>query len=341
MNRAVVFSLAAVLLFTWLVMNWTAVDAVWHNMVAFDLKMPSQPWEGGKELLHILYAEDSASQYLDLYLPDGEQKRPLLVLVHGGGFLFGDSQTRQVQWIYRYFRQHSYACASINYRLAQEATWPAALEDTKAAIRFLRANADRYGIDARRVAIWGESAGGYIAAMTALTDDELFSGVSYIGQNEQRISANVQVLVDFYGLTDFGKKTADFREEKIPSWIVCLANSGLTIPEMKSAGYKRYGDFFLRKDYAAISEEDAAMYCPRSYIDRIDKSSLKAILVHGEVDITVPVLQTKRMEDALSEHLGAENVFAIYPHSCKHADDRLYTDEILGIVEENLSKYLN
>jgi len=147
----------------------TAADVIWHNATAFNLPMNTDPWTDGQELTRISYAEDSDSQYLDLYLPEGEEKPPLFVLVHGGGFVFGDSQTRQVQWMYRYFRDHGYACATVNYRLAQEAAYPAAVEDVKAAVRFLRANAGVYGYDADKIAIWGESAGGYLATMAAVT----------------------------------------------------------------------------------------------------------------------------------------------------------------------------
>ena len=153
----------------------STLGVLWHNPFAPVRKMPTTPWENGRELLHIPYAETSENQYLDLYLPDCSEKLPLLVLIHGGGFVFGDSQTRQVQWMYRYFRQHGYVCASVNYRLAQEAPWPAAIEDVKAAIRYLRANADGYGIDAGRIAVWGESAGGYLAAMAAVSEDDTFN----------------------------------------------------------------------------------------------------------------------------------------------------------------------
>lgn len=194
----------------------TAADAVWHNVTAFNRPMNQEPWANGRELLRVPYAEDSDSQYLDLYLPETEEKLPLFVLVHGGGFVYGDSQTRQVQWMYRYFRDHGYACATVNYRLAQEAAYPAAVEDVKAAVRFLRANAQTYGYDADRIAIWGESAGGYLAAMAAITPEDAFDGVRYTGQGAVPVSAKVSILVDYYGVMDFGDMSADFAAEGIP-----------------------------------------------------------------------------------------------------------------------------
>lgn len=115
----------------------------------------SENWDGGKSYEFVPYTSLSQAQYLHLYVPEKEDPMPLLVLIHGGGFYFNDNESRQAQFMYRYFRDHGYACASINYRLGDEAGYPAALEDVKAAIRFLRGNADRYGYDAEKIALWG------------------------------------------------------------------------------------------------------------------------------------------------------------------------------------------
>ena len=64
----------------------STLGVLWHNAFAPVRKMPTTPWENGRELLHIPYAETSENQYLDLYLPDCSEKLPLLVLIHGGGF---------------------------------------------------------------------------------------------------------------------------------------------------------------------------------------------------------------------------------------------------------------
>lgn len=317
-----------------------AADVIWHNATAFDLPMNTEAWTGGEEMTHVPYAEDSDSQYLDLYLPDGVENPPLFVLVHGGAFVFGDSQTRQVKWMYRYFRDHGYACATVNYRLAQEAAYPAAVEDVKAAVRFLRANAEKYGYDGEKIAIWGESAGGYLATMAAVTRDDEFDGVRYIGQGENPVSAKVSVLVDYYGVVDFGDMTADYRAEGIPTWLPQLANSGLTVPEMKEAGYRRFEDYFIRQDTKDLTGEELAAYNPRSYVPNLQPGDLKVIIVHGDIDITVPTLHSKRLEEAFVSQLGEDSVFALYPHGCKHADDRLYTDEILKTVQTQMERFL-
>ena len=92
-------------------------------------------WTGGKSYKNVQYSEVSASDYLNLYVPDDDNPPPLLVLVHGGGFVTNDCESRQAQLMYQYFRDHGWACATVNYRLAQEAFFPAAVEDVKCAVR--------------------------------------------------------------------------------------------------------------------------------------------------------------------------------------------------------------
>jgi acetyl esterase/lipase len=110
---------------------------------------------------------------LDLYLPEGVHSPPIVVWIHGGSFHSGDRR-----WLHRTIPDNSVftglveagiACASIDYRLSKEAVWPAQKDDAGAAIEFLRAQAERYGFDADRMGVWGDSAGGLLALMTAFT----------------------------------------------------------------------------------------------------------------------------------------------------------------------------
>ncbi len=117
----------------------------------------STEWDGGNSYEKLQYSEVSENDYLDLYVPDSDEPMPMIVMVHGGGFVFNVSQSRQAQLMYRYFRDHGYACASINYRLAQEAAFPAGVEDVKSAIRFLRANAEKIWIRFGGVLLFGEN----------------------------------------------------------------------------------------------------------------------------------------------------------------------------------------
>ena len=128
---------------------------IWDNLTAPIRHVEVNQWRGGYTYWHLPYARGASSQWLNLYVPASVEPVPLLVLVHGGGFVINDAESHQVQLFYRYFREKGYACATINYRLAGEAPYPAALEDVKAALRFLGQHGDQYGYDTRRVALWG------------------------------------------------------------------------------------------------------------------------------------------------------------------------------------------
>lgn len=131
---------------------------------------------------------------LDLYLPEaGHRPAPAIVYFHGGGWAAGTRRR-----FGRAFRDWNptpverlaaagFSVATVDYRLSGEAPFPAALDDAKAAVRWVRAAAAEHGIDADRIVAWGESAGGHLAAMVGLT-----------GTGDARVNA----VVDWYGPTD-------------------------------------------------------------------------------------------------------------------------------------------
>ena len=109
----------------------------------------------------ISYADASSTETLDIYLPnEGDGPFPTVIYVHGGGFEFGDANEVITMGLLGPTLEHGYALVPINYRLSGEATFPAAIEDVKAAIRFIRANAKEYQLNPDRIALWGSSAGG-------------------------------------------------------------------------------------------------------------------------------------------------------------------------------------
>ena len=124
----------------------------------------------------VVYVElETGALALDVYVPEVEEgvednaPPPLVVWIHGGAWKLGDKGT----WVHPLFLlEHGYAVASVQYRFSQTATFPAQIEDCRAALRYLREHADELGVDARRVGVMGESAGGMLAALLATTADE-------------------------------------------------------------------------------------------------------------------------------------------------------------------------
>lgn len=117
----------------------------------------------------VAYAQVSAAQKLDIYLPeDGDGPFPVIVAIHGGAFRMGDKADGQHTPMLEGL-ERGYAVVSINYRMSGEAIFPAAVYDVKAAIRWIRANAASYHFNAEKIAVWGGSAGGHLAAMAGVS----------------------------------------------------------------------------------------------------------------------------------------------------------------------------
>jgi acetyl esterase/lipase len=171
----------------------------------------------------LAYANKSPAQKLDLYLPaQGSDPSPLVIWIHGGGFRVGDKRSMsrrnfgpaptplgrdgpyqiQVPDVVA-LTAKGYAVASLNYRLGTSMSAAAvpAIQDGKAAVRFLRANADKYRLDPKRFAVWGNSAGGYMAAMLGVTGDQptIFDDPS-LGNADD--SCAVQAVVVWFGAED-------------------------------------------------------------------------------------------------------------------------------------------
>jgi len=210
---------------------------------------------------------------LDLYLPqdaDPTGKRPLIVWIHGGAWLGGSKAPCPALR----FVNRGYAVASINYRLSQHALFPAQIEDCKAAIRWLRANAGQYHLDPNRIGVWGASAGGHLVALLGTTGDVKEFDV---GPNAS-VSSRVQAVCDFFGPTDFTKMSS------FPS---TMKHDAPDSPEAKLIG----GPVQENKDKVQRAN-------PITYVTKDDPPFL---IVHGDKDPLVPHNQSEILLDALKK----------------------------------------
>ncbi|MEQ7005746.1 alpha/beta hydrolase [Actinopolymorpha sp. B17G11] len=112
-----------------------------------------------------------ADRYLDLLLPTPRppELAPAVLYLHGGGWRAGERSAGLYPWLSPLLAAHGFVAANVSYRLSGEAPFPAQLYDVKAAVRWVRANAEAYGIDPERVGVWGDSAGGHLAALLGTT----------------------------------------------------------------------------------------------------------------------------------------------------------------------------
>jgi len=146
------------------------------------------------------YSAVGGRQTMDIFRPREVSGRPhpAVLLVHGGGFRAGAKESYVPLAVK--LAGHGYVAATANYRLSPRNQFPAAVHDVKSAVRFLRANAEKYNIDASHIGALGGSAGGHLVLMLGLT-----AGVEELegsGPNRDQSSA-VQCVVDEYGPTDF------------------------------------------------------------------------------------------------------------------------------------------
>lgn len=241
---------------------------------------------------------------LDLYLPEGEGPHPLIVWIHGGAFRSGDKggifwspMPRQTE--------RGYAVASINYRLSGQAAFPALVYDCKAAIRWLRASAGKYGLRAERIVVAGESAGGHLAALLGTSGGVRDLEDSAMGNPSQ--SSRVQGVVDFFGPTDFLQMDAG-----VPT--SCQNPQVHNAPDSPESR-------LLSCTIPSCPEKVRAAN-PITYITKDDPPFL---ILHGTGDCLVPSTQSQLLYDALLK-AGVKASLHLLP-GLAHADRRFLTPE--------------
>jgi len=207
---------------------------------------------------------------------------PVLVWIHGGGWREGSKEEGIPRLIS--FAKRGYFCASIEYRLSHEALFPAQIEDCKCAIRFLRANAQKFHLNEGRIGVWGMSAGGHLVALLGTTH--------HVRQLEgqggwQQFSSSVQAVCDWFGPTDF------LRMNYFPSDI---DHDAADSPEGMLIG-------------GAVQEnqEKAAKANPIAYVT---EEASTFLIMHADNDRLVPFNQSQLLYEALQQ-AGVEVTLAM------------------------------
>ncbi|MBC8003006.1 MAG: alpha/beta hydrolase [Opitutaceae bacterium] len=242
---------------------------------------------------------------LDLYLPEKHStSSPLVIWIHGGGWREGTKSGVPILP----FLASGFAVASIEYRLSGQAPFPAQIEDVKAAIRWLRAHANDYGLAAEHFGVIGHSAGAHLASLAGTTG----KGSPFDLGDNLEFSSAVQAVCVMSGPSDF-VTMFDGADEHRRSALVGLL--GGSLPEK-------------RKLAEAAS--------PLSYVQ---PGLLPFILVHGADDRVVPVQQAKSMNRKLEE-VGATPRIILLPQTGHDvfARQQQYVDEVRAFFKANLAK---
>lgn len=271
------------------------------------------PWPGADRIwaadavtIHsgVVYAVHDGVRLLgDLYFPSGRHTVPVIVAMHGGGWRGGGRS------FYRYWgpflARHGYALFTVEYRLGPPGVYPAAIYDVKAAIQFVRGKARELDVDPGRIALMGDSAGGYLAAMLALAGDRF--AAAYQNDANAAVPADVKAVIGFYGIYDM---PAQWRQD------------------MKvTPGDSITGDFL-----GTLPWRNRQLYAEASPINCVTprREGLSFLLIHGDSDNLVdPVTQSGAFNAVLRQagfasrlvmvpgaaHYWASDPFEKDPHS--------------------------
>ena len=255
----------------------------------------------------IEYAKvDELSLKLDIYLPE-KARPPLIVYVHGGAWRGGAKSDMPLGALV----QEGFTVASIDYRLSTQARFPAQAHDIKAAIRFLRAEQTRLGIDARRIVIAGSSAGGHLAALVGVTNgNKELEGT--VGEHRDT-SSDVQGIVSFFGASNLtsilSQSTEHGLKMRVPALQLLLGGTPAEKPDL------------------------ARLASPVEHIDAHDPPLL---LIHGEADPQMPPAQSKELAAAYE---GAKlPVKLVLIPGAVHGGKEFYDAERIALVKEFLEQ---
>jgi acetyl esterase/lipase len=276
---------------------------------------PTQPTRRDDGVLHysgVTYAVAFGYRplQLDLWVPADVERPAVVVYVHGGGFMFGDRrylpETLRPDSLFEAFVAAGLAVATIDYRHALEAPFPAQVHDAKAAIRYLRAFAGELGISTERIGVMGESAGGHIAAVVGLTAHRphLDGTHGVVGP-----SSAVDVVVDWYGPADLSTMP---RHTLPPAIAAKLPPELVTPPE----------------DQLTRGLEGAAL-ADASPITHVTADAPPFLLVHGTADWLVPYGQSELLAAALSE--AGVPVRLVPVEGAQHIFDG--SDDVDGLID--------
>lgn len=252
----------------------------------------------------------NVSLKLDLYVPENVASPPLVVWVHGGAWRSGTKDRMPLSELVR----RGFAMASVDYRLSPVARFPAQVHDCKAAIRFLRANAERYAFDASRIGIAGSSAGGHLVAEIGMTNGHsMLEGT--VG-NHLDESSSVHAIVDYYGpsnfLTILRQSTPHGLSVRIPALQLLLGSQ---------------------------PEENVELAKLASPVFHVDKTDPPLLLIHGDQDPQVPINQSHELHGRYRS-LGLPVQFEVI-HGGAHGGRQFYDQARIDLVEQFLLKHLD
>jgi acetyl esterase/lipase len=267
----------------------------------------------------IAYGTLHAAQKMDIYLPAALPPYPVVVLIHGGAWVSGDKQGYSGSTTLEALLSRGYAAVAINYRLSSVAKYPAQIQDVKAAIRFLRANATTYKLNPNKIGAWGGSAGGHLTALLATSGGINALEDFTIGDATQ--SSKIQAAVDWFGPTDFLQMDAQS----------VATNCGIGGHDFANSPESMLMGFMIQTQPAKVQLAN-----PITYITNDDPP---IYIAHGLGDCTVPRLQSQILYDALIVVKGTTDVKLNMLANSGHGTGQFETAATNNLMIDFFDKY--
>jgi len=264
-------------------------------------------------ILHgnVQYNNDTLPKHLlDIYLPpDAKGKLPLVIFIHGGGWLSNDKYADMgyMKKTVAEIVSSGFALASIDYRFSTQAVFPAQMLDCNRAVSYLYDNADKYGIDKNNFAVMGFSAGGHLASMVGLSQNNSINTFFMPGTTKL---FSFKAVVDFYGPAELILFPGN-NDEKSPESLL-IGAAPLKRPDLAKAA------------------------SPVTYVDKNDPPFL---IIHGEKDALVDPKQSQLLK-AWLDLSGVQNELVIVKDA-PHFGAMFDTDDVRNKVMIFLKKHLN
>ena len=255
---------------------------------------------------------------MTLFVPRTKEKKPAVLYFPGGGFTSADHE-KFLEMRYALARA-GYVVAACEYRAVPN-KFPALLEDAKAAVRWMRAHASEFGVDADRIGLLGDSAGGYVVQMAGATNGEKNWDVG----DFKEVSSDVQAVVSIYGISDLTTIGEGIGNENV--------HASAAVTEALLLNGPAFKDFAGASVNADPQKAKAA-----SPIGHVDGTEPPFLLMHGSGDKVVSPLQSKKMFEALqNKKVEAEYVLV---RGAEHGDLPWYQPGVISRVVNFFDRHL-
>jgi acetyl esterase/lipase len=278
-----------------------ALGITYVLLMSFPTVLHASPTQVTKDVPYATV--DGVQLKLDFYPSRKAGLSPLIVWVHGGAWRAGSKNAVPIEGL----TEQGFSIASLDYRLSGSARFPAQTQDIKAGIRFMRANAERFRIDPRRIVIAGASAGGHLAALVGISDGVKTLDDPSMGNAD--VPSTVSAIVSLYGASNLqtilSQSTPHGLGVREPALKLLLGGLPDAVPELARSA---------------------------SPIAHVDPSDPPLLLIHGDQDPQMPINQSHELEGAY-EQTGLDVTFHVL-HGAAHGGKSFYEDQNLRLISD-------